>query len=202
MINDTLTPAISQGARHKILVEAARLFVSRGFDGISMREIGMACGLSKPALYYHFRSKEDLFLAILNDSLDEITAMVKNAQAQTGPAQERIAGFARAIFLELPPERRALIRLANQEMGKLSPDQREPFAARYQVDFIEGITAMVRQGVQSGEFRAMDPLLVTWTFMGILYPFFNPEFTRRSEQVKTMIDTILDIFFKGVARDA
>jgi AcrR family transcriptional regulator len=195
-----LTPAVSQGGRQKILVEATRLFVSHGFDGISMREIGIACGLSKPALYYHFKSKEDLFLAILNDSLDEITTMVKKAQAQPGPAQERIAAFATSIFTDLPQERRALIRLANQETGKLSPDQRETFGVRYQADFIGVLTAIFQDGIQSGEFRSMDPMLATWTFMGILYPFFNPEFARPPEQMKVLIQSILGIFFHGVVQ--
>ncbi len=48
--------------RDRILLKALQFFVAHGYDGISMREIAEACGLSKAALYYHFRDKEALFL--------------------------------------------------------------------------------------------------------------------------------------------
>jgi AcrR family transcriptional regulator len=49
----------------RIIEEATCLFVASGYCGISMREIAEAVGISKAGLYYHFRDKEDLFLAIL-----------------------------------------------------------------------------------------------------------------------------------------
>ncbi|MEN0071250.1 MAG: helix-turn-helix domain-containing protein, partial [Propionicimonas sp.] len=56
--------------RHRLTVEATRLFVERGFDGTSMREIADACRVTKAALYYHFPSKADLLLDIVHAYLD------------------------------------------------------------------------------------------------------------------------------------
>ena len=52
--------------RQQILAKATSLFVVYGFNGVSMREIAAEAGLSKAGLYYHFKDKRDLFLAILN----------------------------------------------------------------------------------------------------------------------------------------
>ena len=51
--------------RDQILDEAARLFAARGFTGVSIAEIGSACGISGPALYKHFPGKESILAEML-----------------------------------------------------------------------------------------------------------------------------------------
>jgi len=50
--------------REKILDVALDLFTSQGFDGTSMREIAAQLHLTKPSIYYHFASKEEILLAL------------------------------------------------------------------------------------------------------------------------------------------
>jgi AcrR family transcriptional regulator len=50
--------------REKILGAALDLFTQQGFDGTSMREIAGRLGITKPSIYYHFASKEDILLAL------------------------------------------------------------------------------------------------------------------------------------------
>ncbi len=50
--------------RERILDIALDLFTDQGFDGTSMREIAERLHLSKPAIYYHFASKEDILMAL------------------------------------------------------------------------------------------------------------------------------------------
>jgi AcrR family transcriptional regulator len=44
--------------RAEILAAARGLFIQQGYHGLAMRQIAEAVGVSKPALYYHFRDKE------------------------------------------------------------------------------------------------------------------------------------------------
>jgi AcrR family transcriptional regulator len=55
-----------------ILHKAKELFGRKGFDAVSLREIAEACEVSKPALYYHFESKEALALKLIEDGFIEI----------------------------------------------------------------------------------------------------------------------------------
>ncbi|HEX7716373.1 MAG TPA: helix-turn-helix domain-containing protein, partial [Marmoricola sp.] len=55
--------------RAQILEVAAELFAERGFHGVSIADLGAACGFSGPALYKHFRSKQ----AILSEMLVSIS---------------------------------------------------------------------------------------------------------------------------------
>ncbi len=53
--------------RQQILDTAAELFAERGFHGVSVHDIGAACGVSGPALYKHFSGKGELLSASLTD---------------------------------------------------------------------------------------------------------------------------------------
>ena len=55
--------------RDRILRVAATLFAHKGYAGTSTREITEAARVTKPTLYYHFKSKKDLYLTILGDAM-------------------------------------------------------------------------------------------------------------------------------------
>ena len=77
--------------REQILETAAELFAAKGFHGVSVGEIGRACGISGPALYKHFASKDAVLAAMLVDIsqrlLDEGRARRRPA---AGDAQDAI----------------------------------------------------------------------------------------------------------------
>jgi AcrR family transcriptional regulator len=50
--------------RERILDVSLDLFTDQGFDGTSMREIAERLGITKPAIYYHFGSKEEILMAL------------------------------------------------------------------------------------------------------------------------------------------
>jgi AcrR family transcriptional regulator len=55
-----------------ILRTATRLFHERGFDGVSVDEIGEQAGVSGPAIYRYFRGKEDILATLIDEALDRI----------------------------------------------------------------------------------------------------------------------------------
>jgi AcrR family transcriptional regulator len=58
--------------RDQILATAAELFARRGFHGVSVAELGAACGISGPALYKHFVSKDAMLAAMLVSISEEL----------------------------------------------------------------------------------------------------------------------------------
>jgi AcrR family transcriptional regulator len=205
---ETVAHLDTLGMRERILEMATRLIVARGYDGISMREIADACGMSKAGLYYHFKDKEDLFLAILSGNLDELAVILNEIEAQAGTVREKFTQFVLAVFTRLPVEHRAMIRLAGQEMDKIRPELRAAFGLRYQEQFIGRLAALYAQGIRAGELRDMNPALGVWGLLGLMYPFFNPwhsgsEGARHPESasaVDPIIDFIVSMYFDGVAR--
>lgn len=56
--------------RRRILDSSAELFVQQGYVGTSLRQIAGAAGIQPASVYHHFRSKEDLFVAVLDDGIE------------------------------------------------------------------------------------------------------------------------------------
>jgi len=185
----------SPALKEQILSVAARLFVAGGYNGFSMRQIAEELGVSKPALYYHFKDKDDLILAVLIAALEEYNQLINTCIVCDSSARQRLTRLVKSIF-DLAPEKRALIRIAGQEIVHLSPLSRQTFNLLYHEKFIGRITQIFQDGIQAGEFMAVDPVLATRIFLGMMSPFFHlPDGNARH-----ISDVTLSIFFEGALR--
>ena len=192
------TPDIPSGMRERILSEATQLFTRSGYNAISMREIATACGITKAGLYYHFNDKEALIVAIMTGYLTEIARLIRTCRAASSNARGRLTAFIRGVFAQ-PAAKRAIIRLASQEMSNLSPQARTGFNQRYQEDFIGPLEELLSEGMQSGELRLADSHQLVWVLLGMMYPFFYPG-QDRFDQLEEGITLIISTFFDGIAR--
>lgn len=68
--------------RERALSVALKLFAQQGYSVTSLREIAEQLGVTKAALYFHFRTKEEILTAILRGYLDGIAALVDGAAAE------------------------------------------------------------------------------------------------------------------------
>ena len=73
--------------RRQILDTAAALFAQRGFHGVSVAELGAACGISGPALYKHFPSKDAMLAEMLVEISEELLR-VGTQRAEAAPESE------------------------------------------------------------------------------------------------------------------
>jgi AcrR family transcriptional regulator len=84
--------------RDQLLAVAGRLFADHGFHGLSMEQLAVAAGVSKPVLYQHFPSKRDLYLALVHDAVEEMERRVRTALEGTTSNRDRVAGAIGAYF--------------------------------------------------------------------------------------------------------
>ena len=64
----------TESSQERILSAATQLFLNQGYEKTSIDEIGVAAGLSGPAIYYHFRSKSDLLLRVVDRAQESSSA--------------------------------------------------------------------------------------------------------------------------------
>jgi AcrR family transcriptional regulator len=185
--------------RKQILATAKSMFIQQGYHGLAMRQISEALGVSKAALYYHFKDKEELFLAILTAYLDDMESLLDQILNGQASGQERIFEFVSAV-LHQPAEQRAVIRLASQEMTNLSAAARKNFDQMYHRKFISKLTQIIQQGIENGEFRPLSAEVATWALMGILYPYFYPAHTGDRSLPEATIQTIVEIYLRGIVQ--
>ena len=140
----------------RLLAAAGRLFAAKGFVGASVREILQAADVSRPVLYYHFGSKEGLYLAVARRAATDYEAALARAAAGAGTASERIRRVCRVhasavhggILLAMAAE---ALPLAASD-ASLDPAVR-PGRARV----LEVVRGLIAEGTAHDEFAACDP---------------------------------------------
>ncbi|HSB85736.1 MAG TPA: TetR/AcrR family transcriptional regulator [Ilumatobacteraceae bacterium] len=84
--------------REQILDVAVEVFARNGFHGTSMNDVAEAAGVTKPVLYQHFDSKQDLYMALLDEVGNRLLSAISKATAEVaGGRQQTEQGF-RAYF--------------------------------------------------------------------------------------------------------
>jgi AcrR family transcriptional regulator len=142
------------GATRGALLDAARRrFGSLGFAGTSLDEVAADAGVTKGALYHHFRNKEQLFLEVYDRLEEELSARSTAAAGSgTDPVDALRRGFAAFLDLALDPDVRRIALLdAPSVLGpatKLEVDARHSLA---------GVRAAVTAGIAAASFTPLDP---------------------------------------------
>lgn len=89
-------PGRTAGAQ-RVLDVALDLFSEHGFAGTSLQDIADRLGVTKAAVYYHFRSKDDLLLALVEPAIDELMAMAAEADSDLRSRRGRGVELARYV---------------------------------------------------------------------------------------------------------
>ena len=84
--------------RRQLLGAAQEVFVAQGYHAAAMDEIAERAGVSKPVLYQHFPGKLELYLALLDESVDELAGLVRDALSSTTDNKQRVPATFRAFF--------------------------------------------------------------------------------------------------------
>jgi AcrR family transcriptional regulator len=110
--------------RQQILAIAAELFADKGFHGVSIAELGAACGFSGPALYRHFRSKDAMLAEMLVSISDELLTVGRQRVRDAATPE----GALRALIdwhVTFALEHQALIVVQDRDWSVLPLEARE-----------------------------------------------------------------------------
>ncbi|MGN6473546.1 MAG: TetR/AcrR family transcriptional regulator [Mycobacteriales bacterium] len=113
------------GRRAVILANALELFSRQGYQETGIDEIGAASGVSGPAIYRHFGSKQELLAAAFMDSFDRRRAQIRDRLAGVTGAEERLELLVRDT-VENTLEERQVLTLYTRELRHLPREMRAP----------------------------------------------------------------------------
>src|SRR5690606_7035067 len=128
----------------RLLRAARERFLADGVDGASLRAIARAAGTSIGMLYYYFPTKDDLFLAVVEEVYSELLADLTGALSVEAPIEERLARLY-ARFARISQRELEIIRLVVREM--LAPS---PRLARLIHRFQHGHLPLVQDALAAG----------------------------------------------------
>jgi AcrR family transcriptional regulator len=129
--------------RRQLLDAALEVFVSQGYHAAAMDEIAERAGVSKPVLYQHFPSKLELYLALLDQSVDELLETVRDALRSTDDNRQRVAATFSAYFEYVESEGQAFRLVFESDLSNEAAVRER--LERGQQECAEMISQMVRQ---------------------------------------------------------
>src|SRR2546426_9486124 len=153
-------------ARRDAIVDAsARVFAQRGYHATGIAELCEVNGLGKGAFYHYIGSKEELLAAIHDRVMDEVMLGADRvAQAAGSPAaQLALLGDELIDVIYRYPDH---VWVFLHEFPALTGERAEQFRVRRR-EYERRVEAVLRAGIESGEFREVDPRLTTLAWLGM-----------------------------------
>ena len=82
-------------ARGKLLQTAAHLFRNKGFERTTVRDLASAVGIQSGSIFHHFKSKDEILRAVMEETIRYNTALMRAALAKADSVRERVLALIR-----------------------------------------------------------------------------------------------------------
>ena len=129
--------------REQLLDTAARLFAERGFHGVSLHEIGAACGVTGPAIYRHFAGKDALLAQMLVEISERLVSEADQRPAGVGDPSDVLRALVE-WHIEFALRHPSLIVVQEREWTNLQPQARDAVRS-LQLTYIDRWVEAVRE---------------------------------------------------------
>jgi AcrR family transcriptional regulator len=150
----------------QILAQAARLFAQRGFAGTNLQDIAESVGMTRPALYYYVRSKEEILSRLVAEGTEAPAAEIKRlVNAPDADAATRLRAVAYSIALRRATDPFQLQLLVRSE-SELPADLARSYRAAQRATLRE-LVALIDGGIEAGEFRPVDATSAALAIVGM-----------------------------------
>lgn len=200
-----MTPRLTQEnyneVHEKIMSAAERLFAQKGYNGTSMNDIVEASGQSKGAIYNHFKSKERLFLSLLEKQTMLGLNQLKGSFASEETAVEKLRKVLDLTMVnscDCPSEVGRMqieFMIAASRIKSLTSDMKNRYNTIHAF-----VRELIDEGINNGEFKSevdseslTSLLYATLEGLGLQYATLGIEFD--SQRLK---DVLLKVVFEGI----
>lgn len=172
--------------KRAIFESAIKVFSKSGYTGATMDEIVSRAGVAKGSLYYHFRSKEELFIFIIKEGIDLIHEEVDKATKGMDNPYKIIQESVK-VMLKYVDENKDLFKViisqlwGNEERNDMLRDEIKTL--------IDNNTSKLKAGIMGGFIANEDPELLSYSLVGVLvsaalYEIINEEEYNHEEVAK------------------
>jgi AcrR family transcriptional regulator len=152
----TVTPRSRAKAdrRDALLAAAAALFARRGFDGVSIEDLGSAAGVSGPAVYRHFSGKQAVLAALLVGVSEDLLVGGRDVADSAPDAAGALDGLVR-FHVAFALSNRDVIRVQDRDLDRLLEEDRHRVRAlqRSYVELWVDVLRRLHPAVEPAELR-------------------------------------------------
>lgn len=197
-MTNTLRERRKQQLRDEIVHAAQQLMSEKGYAAMSMDEVAAQVGISKPTLYTHFETKDDLIVAAITQKLGYLLALLDSEAGERSPL-ERLTRLLRKILHHQSEDQTSTLRPWTPEIFQMICSRDDALDYFQRID--AATMALVEAGIVNGEIDAhLDPNTVVRMFYATLAAgHMTPPFLKPGHAAPTMsAETLVTIFERGV----
>ncbi len=154
-----------------ILAAAEHIFADGGLEGARMDAIAAEAGVNKALLYYYFRSKEELYAAILESHLQEFRRRALAILAADRPARSTLLRYM-SLHFDFLSQRPYFPRLIHRLMTTAEQPARRLFQ-EYSAPLYRKLVEVVERGVRAGELRRVDSHHTVYSLVALTVFYFS-----------------------------
>jgi AcrR family transcriptional regulator len=187
--------------RELILATARRLFESKGFELTTVEEIAAQAELGKGTIYSYFKSKEQIYIAILEDGLDLLKERMETAVQNPVSARDALHRMF-DVFVEYHQERKGFM-----ESLFLQVDQQQYFRLGELAQglkskasvWVELVAKILHWGIERGELKPMEVVKTAQILIGmVLGLILQHEMGQYSGEISEYRETLLELVLEGI----
>jgi AcrR family transcriptional regulator len=187
-----------QSRRQAIVDTSAHVFARGGYHATGIAELCVTNDLGKGALYHYIGSKEELLAAIHDRVMDEVGASTERVVAAGGSPREQLTMLGDEL-LDIIARYPDHVWVFLHEFPALTGERAEQFRERRRA-FESRVEAMLQAGIDSGDFRDVQPRLTAMAWLGMhnyTYLWLKPDGSLSAHDVAR---EFADIFIGGIAK--
>jgi AcrR family transcriptional regulator len=194
-----MTHSLRQRRRQMLeaeILEAAREILSeRGYAAMAMDELAAQVGISKPTLYSHFATKDDIVVATIVREMERFLALIESEADHRTPLQRLI--FVLRKMIEFQEAKTMGTQQWTPEVFLLICAREEGMNCIRRID--SAITALIQAGIAAGEIDpSLDPPTVASAFYALGSALKHIRFTRAGATHPAAADMLTTLFERGV----
>jgi len=179
-----------------ILNQAEMLFQEQGYNQVSMRDIAGAAGMRQASLYYHFSSKEQLFIAVRERIFERHSRGLQQSLAGAGSDLRSQLQLAAAWFLSQPPIK--FLGMMQSDMPSLSEEAKQHLfevATKCVFEPVEQIFILAQDNRQTREFSSE---LLAGFFLSLVESIHQFQNMCECGSGATMAEEMISVLLQGV----
>ena len=194
--NPSVEPYPSNAAQ-RVLDMAEHLFMKRGYNAITLRDIANELGIKQASLYYHFPDgKEQLFVAVAERVFARhklgIEKAIDGAGSQIDDQLHAVAHW----FASQPPVN--LIGMMHADMPALSPEQSTRLTGSLFHNIFGPLQRVFHAARHDGQLRALEPNMMTGAFLALMDGMTISHQQAGMPPISHLADTLIDMFMNGL----
>ena len=191
--------------RQEIIRAALEVFARNGFGGSTTREIAENAGISEAMIYSHFRNKQDLYTAIIDERLQESEPLYYPLDAMRNKDDLRVFSTIVANYLRRHSEDTTFLRLLLFS-GLEGHELASMFVAGPVRKFFEFLVDYIRERIREGAIKPVNPEISSRCLLGMVHYFVLLREILRDDTLSSIdyneaVETIVNIFCQGILAD-